>query len=498
MLNSNRATACVVVLLVMLASVQCRAQSAKKVTKTAPPISVFVTSRTRVDAWQWFAAPPKSNSYGYVESLIRLGIAQKTRHWDWRLEIAQPTIIDAPDNAVSPVAAQGQLGLGGTYYAANTNSYPVAAFFKQGFVRYHFAGRDRNLRVGRFEFLGGEETHPKNPTIAWLQTNRVAQRLIGNFGFANAQRSFDGIDGHIGGTAWDVTGAAARSDQGVFNMNGNPELNVDFQYLALTRAEANNHVLWRAFAIGYHDGRTGLTKTDNRAPAVRSTDHENIRMGTYGGDLVTEFPAAGGQLDLLFWGALQNGRWGVQDHSANAVALEGGYKWSGVSSTPWLRGGWFRSSGDSNSADDTHKTFFQLLPTPRGYARVPFYNLMNSTDEFVQVIDKPVKQLAVRSDLHWLQLTSAQDLWYQGGGAFDNKVFGYVGRPANGYNSLASVADISAAWQASKNMAVTFYYGYVKGKSVVAAIYPSGRDSQYGYVELLYHWGLNQRASVKQ
>ena len=30
---------------------------------------------------------------------------------------------------------------------------------------------------------------------------------------------------------------AARADQGVFNMNGNPELNVDLQYLALTRSE---------------------------------------------------------------------------------------------------------------------------------------------------------------------------------------------------------------------------------------------------------------------
>ena len=48
-------------------------------------------------------------------------------------------------------------------------------------------------------------------------------------------------------------------------MNGNPELNVDVQYLALTRADAGQHIHWRAFAIGYHAARTGLTKTDNRA-----------------------------------------------------------------------------------------------------------------------------------------------------------------------------------------------------------------------------------------
>jgi len=36
---------------------------------------------------------------------------------------------------------------------------------------------------------------------------------------------------------------AGRADQGVFNMNGNPELNVDLQYLALTHSQFQQHVL---------------------------------------------------------------------------------------------------------------------------------------------------------------------------------------------------------------------------------------------------------------
>ena len=92
--------------------------------------------RTRVDSWQWFAAPPYANTYGYVESLLRVGVAQHVRRWDWQLELSQPAVLDAPSDAVSSVTAQGQLGLGGTYYASNTNSYPAAAFLKQGFVRY--------------------------------------------------------------------------------------------------------------------------------------------------------------------------------------------------------------------------------------------------------------------------------------------------------------------------------------------------------------------------
>lgn len=461
------------------------------------PISISVFDRTRVDSWQWFAAPPYANTYGYVESLLRVGIGQHIHRWDWALEMTQPAILDVPSNAVSSASAQGQLGLGGTYYAAaGNNTEPATAFLKQGYLRYD--GEDGNIRIGRFEFFDGVETRPKNSTIGWLQANRISQRLIANFGFSNGQRSFDGLDGHFDSGAWNVTALAARSDQGCFNMNGNPELNVDLQYLALTRSELNGHALWRVFGIAYHDGRTYVTKTDNRALAVRSSDHENIRLGTYGGDFLAAIPAGPGHFDFLFWGALQNGSWGRLGDSADAAAVEGGFQLTKVASSPWLRGGWFRSSGDKNSTDGAHNSFFQVLTTPRLYARLPFYNLMNDTDEFVQIIDNPTKRLALRSDLHWLQLTSGQDLWYSGGGAFDNKVFGYTGRPANEATSLASVPDISADWQVSKNVALNFYYAYAQGKTVVAAIYPANRNMQYGYVEFVYKWGLDQRSGSRK
>ena len=473
--------------------------SAQQAPSSKLPFSVSIYDRTRADAWQWYAAPPASETYGYLESLVRIGIAQRIQHWDWLLEIAQPSILDAPDNAVAPILAQGQLGLGGAYYASNgNNSYPAAAFLKQGYLRYHFHGADKSLRLGRFEFFDGLETHPKNTTLAWLQTNRIAQRLIGNFGFSNARRSFDGIDGHYGAGAWDATAMAARADQGAFNMNGNPELNVDIQYLAYSRYERQQHFLWRVFGIGYHDGRTGILKTDNRPLAVRQADHKNIRIGTYGGDFLTSIPAGAGEFDLLGWGVLQNGSWGVQSHSANAAAVEGGYRFTHVSSAPWLRGGWFQSSGDNNPNDNQHKTFFQLLPTPRLYARFPFYNLMNNQDQFVQMVDRPAKRLELRSDLHWLQLSAKQDLWYQGGGAYDSKVFGYVGLPSNEHSSFASVADISADWQTTQTLAVNFYYAHAWGKSVVTNIYPSNSNAQFGYVELVYRWGFHRGQSIRE
>ena len=479
----------------LLSGSAAKSQAPSQLGGSKSPVSITVYDRTRVENWQWFAAPPQSETYSYAESLLRLGVGQSNGRVDWQLDLSQPSVLGAPTDAVSANSAQGQMGLGATYYASNgNNSNAAAAFLKQAYLRYNF-GDDRNVRVGRFEFFDGQETRPKDTTIAWLQANRIAQRLIGNFGFSTAQRSFDGLDAHWGKGAWDLTGMAARADQGVFNMNGNPELNVDLQYLALTRSQPRQHWLWRAFALGYHDGRTGLTKTDNRALTARKADHRNVRIGTYGGDLLAVIPARGGAIDLVAWGVLQNGQWGSLDQHARAGALESGFQFNHVATTPWIRAGYFYGSGDANPKDNRHETFFQVLPTPWIYAHFPFYNLMNNRDAFVQAIDRPTKRLEIRSDLHCLTLASNQDMWYLSGGAFDNKVFGYVGRPANGHSSLATVFDVTSSWQTTRSITTNFYYGHAAGKSTVAAIYPADRNAQFGYAEVVYRWGEPQRAN---
>ena len=300
-------------------------------------------------------------------------------------ELGQSAELALPTDAVSPIAAQGQLGLGGTYYASNANNNnPVAASFRQGFIRYHFNEERSAIRLAAFEFIDGQRSSQRKiPDMQWLQANRIAHRLIGNFGFSNGQRSFDGLDLKLGGRAWDITAMAGRATQGSINMNANPELNVDIQYLAYTRALAGGHILMRGFGLGYHDGRTGLTKTDNRSAAARALDHKNIRIGTYGGDFLATVPVRKIYGRFLFWGAGQDGSWGLLDHRAGAFDVEAGWRLNSVATRPWLRGGYFRSTGDRNNADGTHNTF-SVLPTPRIYARFPFFNMMNSKDEFVQ------------------------------------------------------------------------------------------------------------------
>ena len=473
-----------------------RSAIASGVAPITAPFSVTFLSRNRVNAVDYYDARPFLSTYPYVDHFLRIAVAEKIGKFDWLAELGETAEFDLPTTAISNIPAQGQLFLGGTYYAANgpNNTTPVAASFRQGWLRYHGKGPDTSLRIGRFEFFDGQETAPGDPTLTWLQNNRIAQRLIGNFAFSNGQRSFDGIDGHYGKGTWDVTAMAGRVTQGVFNMNANPELNVDIQYLAYTRRQFKDHLLVRAFGLDYHDGRTGLTKTDNRAAAVRATDHKNIRIGTYGADAIASIPVGKGTADALFWGVLQNGQWGVQNQHSGAVAVEAGYRFNGVVSRPWIRGGFFRSTGDTNPTDDQHNTFFQVLPTPRIYARFPFYDLQNNRDQFIQLMDSPSKRLELRADLHFLQLTSPTDLLYNGGGAYDKKVFGYTGRTANNHTSLASIADMSADFALTPSLNINGYFARSYGKTVLSSIY-LGNKASYGYLELIYKFNVRQKAA---
>jgi hypothetical protein len=474
-------------LLVVASSAFCQAPAAAAPATVDTPLTATAVLRERTNATQWFSATPDAEIYGHQDSLLRLSLAQRIRHYDYTIEMGNSTELGLPSDAVSTVAAQGQLGLGGSYYAANTNNTkPVAASLREAFVRYHFKRDATVLRLGRFEFFDGTETSPKNVTLAWLQANRIQQRMVGNFGFSNGQRSFDGVEGKTGGKHWDLSAMAGRPTQGVFNMNANPELNVDIQYLAYTRSLAKDRVVVRGFALGYHDGRTGLTKTDNRTAAARALDHQNIRIGSYGANMIAAIPAGKNTFDFLFWGVLQNGQWGLLQQHSGGVAIEGGLRLNSVATRPWLRGGMLRTTGDNDNTDGVHNTFFSVLPTPRVYARFPFFDSMNSKDEFVQLIDKPSAKVDVRSDLHFLQITAPGDFWYSGGGAYDNKVFGYTGRPGNNHGSFASLADVSVDYAIAKQVSITAYYGKAFGRSVVSAIYPVDKNAQYGYFELNY------------
>ncbi len=469
-------------LFVLCLAIPCRAQ-------TPPPpanssgIQFSGSLRFRSETWSWFDTPAANPDYTFFANLLRFSLSQRKEKWDWQAEFAQPLLVNLPARSIAP-APQGQLGLGASYFAANNDTAPAGLFLKQGFVRFKniLGDKSGSFRIGRFEFIDGTEAMPRSPTIAALVRDRIAHRLVGNFAFSHVGRSFDGLQYTHATKTTNVTFVAARVTQGVFQVNGWGELDTDILYASVTRPVGKKSPgEWRVFALSYHDGRP-LLKTDNRPAILRAADHHNIRITTLGGDYLQTFKIGNSTVDTLAWGAGQFGHWGLLDHRAGAIALEGGVQpdWK---FKPWIRAGYFWGSGDQNPTDGNHGTFFQVLPTPRIYARFPFYNLMNNQDVFGELVLRPNQKWTLRSDAHFLRLSSRNDLWYSGGGAFQTNTFGYVGRPG-GARGLANLYDLSADYQVNEHVGLTGYYALATGRAVIETIYPQGSTGQLAYAEL--------------
>ena len=466
---------------------------------TAPPkpkqlkigkINFSGSLRLRAENYRWFETPGFEDDYTFGAAVLRLSLSQQKEKFDWLIEGQFPVLMNLPERAVAP-APQGQLGLGGSYFAASGRQ-DASAGLKQAFVRVKnlFGDKTSSVRFGRFEFVDGAETVPSDATLAALKRDHIAHRLIGNFGFTHIGRSFDAVQYVRNTKKSNFTLAGGRATEGVFQLRSLKELDVDFWYVAFTKpiTKKNLSSEFRVLGLHYHDGR-GALKTDNRSSTLRSADGENIRLTTIGGNYIAAIKTKSGTIDLLAWGVGQFGDWGKLDHRAGAIVFEGGLQPSGLLSKykTWLRAGYARSTGDGNAADGKHSTFFQVLPTPRIYARFPFYNMMNTEDVYVQFKLKPHARINLRADVHHLRLSHQNDLWYVGGGAFQEGTFGYIGRPSGGRRSLGTLFDISADVELTPTTMLTFYGAGVRGGGVQSFIYPSGGanpTARFLYVEL--------------
>jgi hypothetical protein len=94
-------------------------------------------------------------------------------------------------------------------------------------------------------------------------------------------------------------------------------------------------------------------------------------------------------VDGLTYGYGQFGDWQSLTQRAWAYGVEAGYRFTDVWAKPWLRAGINSASGDTDPNDRTHGTFFQILPTARTYAQLPFFNLMNVQDLFASLLLRP-------------------------------------------------------------------------------------------------------------
>ena len=226
------------------------------------PLQININWRERTEDWNWFKGNTGNSDYTFWYSLLRIGIGQTCQHFDCYIDGEQPTILGLPTTAVV-AAPQGQLGLGGSYYAANNNHSDVAnGFLKYAYVNIHPTNQFA-ARIGRFEYFDGLEKKAKDPLLQKIIQSRISSRLISNFAFTAVQRTYDGVQLVLNSGANNVTLFGARPTQGVFQVKGEDELDVDNYYGAYTHSggSATHPNQFRMFADGYIDHRTLVLKT---------------------------------------------------------------------------------------------------------------------------------------------------------------------------------------------------------------------------------------------
>jgi hypothetical protein len=453
------------------------------------PVTFTGYVRARLYAWDWFQPPVGDNQYEFSGTIVRLNFAEKLKGWDWGAEFWAPIFLGLPTGATNP-APQGALGLGSNFYTNNGLSRNTALIYpRQLFVRLDALGGDegQSLQLGRFIFYDGTETVPKNATLATVKSSRLAQRLLGDFGFAEPGRSFDGLHYSFSRPSDNFTFVAAVPTRGVFQVDGWGWNQVGFGYAAYTHEwGSGKHAADTRFYFLEYDDWRGVLKTDNRPLAVRRGDTENIRIETFGGHSIHAITTDAGTVDFLGWLAVQTGRWGTQTQRAYAFDVEGGWQPKVLPTLkPWLRVGYRQGSGDDNPNDKTHGTFFEVLDTPRLYARTPFFNTMNMHDLNAILTLRPHAKVTVSSEYHSLRLATANDFWYSGGGAYQPWSFGFTGRNTSGRRSLANFYDTNLEYRTNRHVTLTAYFGYMQGLAAMEFIYPSDKNGRFGFLEAL-------------
>lgn len=448
-------------------------------------VRLEIFDRLRGEFVDWFATPPSSATpnfrYNFLGNKLQLGLRIRRAPYEVFVQFQNSTIDNVPADAV---------GVGAAYYANTRRSLQNGAILRNGWAQStRLFGLDGlSIKGGRMLYMNAAEVLAPDPRLAWLQTTRVAQRLLGPFDYTHVGRSFDG-----GRIAYDfgpgqVGVFGFKPTFGGYEVDANRELDINLAgaSLDLKTLEALGGLTIGQLAYYFYDDFRDVVFLDNRPLPARQADlGQPARLHTIGANAVHVHPLGPGFLDGVAYAYGQFGDWQSLDQESWAYGVETGYRLTSLWAAPWLRVGINSASGDTNPADGTHGTFFQMLPTAWLYAQFPFYNMMNNQDVLAQLVLNPHPRLSFRLDFHWLRVNSSQDFAYSGGGATKNDLFGYNGLPTNGRNELAYLTHFLLSASATQNLTFYFFYAHAWGQGIIASDF-AGTAGNYGYIETVF------------
>lgn len=450
----------------------------------ADQVQLFGTLRLRSESWGWFnpAGGGYDNNYTFSHNQLRFGARLPVAHrlsglrpFETVAEVAAPLLLGLPQAASGP-APIGTLGMGGQYRQYN-GSQQGSLFIKQAYFRMPQNKEKPEILAGRYEFTDGLEALPGDADMAFIQTQRVASRLISPDAFTVVGRSMDGIKLSRASGPHVQTFAAFYPTTGAFNLDGGDSISKVRQvYASDVRTSKTGST--RLFIDNYVDAR-GLNAVSN----ALVTNNSAIKVTTIGGHSVTSSQRGSTRTDTLLWGGVQIGQWGTSVQQSYAAVAEAGIKPRSLGGW-WLRGGAGYFSGDANATDGKHQSWVPQTIPPRLLFRTPVVTESNLNDLYAMAI-KRNKRETLRIEAHSYRLDKVADKWYTGGPVFQSTgSFGLTGKPNGGSRNVGSAIDISYDINLNPRDTLGLYAGYVHGGDVVTASY-AGRSAFLGLVQLV-------------
>ncbi len=407
-----------------------------------PVVTPIIRNVTRVESWSFFE-PPESGGepdYSMFGNRATLGVKVQSSRVAVQGSLQYAQMIGLPRGSIGP----GPLGPGPLFFISAQNSRAYQLYFKTLSLRLEDVVPRLSVEAGRMTYESGAGTP-------------FAGRLIGSAEWPMFERAFDGVRVDYQRPAWRAHASFVMPTQGAFEESASPTIGL----VQIATASATRGGL-EVFAHHYRDTRAIAGRPDNTG--VRSP-RADISLRTIGSSLTRTLAG----LEIELWGALQRGDWYGDSHRALSASADAGYDWPRLLAQPSIGAGVLYASGDADSNDATHGTFFPMVPTTAPSVLAGTYAQMNVRDIYVRGGAMPHERLTLSASLHRLSLVSRQDRWYSGTGAtaFAGNYFGYSSRPSTLATSLGTAVLVATELSVAPHWRVSAFAAIIRGGAVV-------------------------------
>jgi hypothetical protein len=434
-----------------------------------------VENTTRAEVWRYFDPPPggaPTPDYTFFGNRAALGTTYEGPRWRLAGALQYVRVENLPAGSIGP----GLLGTGAAYYFQAAGGFSYQFYLRHLSVRWQSQSRRAWLEAGRFS-RAVDLAASGDADVDALARADLGGRLLGDMEWSFYQRAWDGVRG--GGSRGGVAAAfmAAVPTQGTYEESANlfmDRVKVAAVEASIAPGRLVRHTRMDAFATSYDDTRPVTSRPDNTAGLAARAD---VHVRTVGAAAVGSYPTAWGRAEVVAWAAAQGGRWFEQRHRAWAMTTTAGHRFASAPWRPRLRTGVVYASGDGRPFDDTHGTFFAMLPSGDRVSALNAYALMNVRDVWGAIDAAPGTSLDIEVGVRRVHLAQLLDRWYQGSGATarSGPYFGFQGRRSSGSRDLGTIVEGRVSWRPRTWWTLRAYLGRMRGGDVVGGLFRGDR-----------------------